>query len=630
MADKVKPDAGSAYSRRAVVLGAVQIAGLGAVAARLHQMQIVDADRYSTLSDENRINTLLVPPPRGKIYDRFGRLLASNRDNLKIVVVPEDADDLEALLDEVSDIAPLEEKDRQNVLRRARRQRAFVPVTVKEHLSWAQFARINVQGPGLRGVRPEAGYTRQYHHGRDLSHILGYVGPVSDWERADDPLLLIPGYEIGKAGIEKVRDDALRGRPGIRHVEVNAGGRVIRELDRTASVAGDDMVLSVDLELQKFTLERLAGETAACVVMDVRTGEVLALASAPAFDANLFVNGLTPKDWRALARDPGKPLMNRAVQGQYPPGSTFKMVVALAALESGLVKPHESVRCTGRYFMGKASYGCWKRSGHGHMNMHNAIRMSCDYYFYEIANRIGIERIAEMAVKLGLGTAYAEEFMNAQPGTVPTPGWKQATLGEIWYPGETPIAAIGQGYVLATPLQLAVYAARIANGGKAVRPTLVRYVGADLTLDEQATDLGIAPESLAIVHEAMDAVVNGGGTAARSRLELEDVRMAGKTGTSQVRTNSAALQAAIAANGGVVPRRYQDHALFVAYAPADDPRYAVSVIVEHGGGGSKAAAPVAKDVMTRVLELEEEGRAAFVPSAPPARTAEEAGQVRDG
>lgn len=623
MAEKDPPDTRACFTRRAFVLGGLQLGAFGLLGSRLYQMQIVEAHRYSTLSDDNRINTRLVPPPRGKIYDRFGHLVASNRDNLKIVIVPEDAGDLEQLLERVSLIAPIEDKDRSKVMRRARRQRAFVPVTVKENLTWAQFARINVEGPGLQGVRPEAGYSRQYHYGRELAHVLGYVGPVSDWDRADDPMLLIPGFEIGKSGVEKTSDDALRGRPGIRHVEVNAGGRVIRELDRTASVPGDDMVLTVDLELQKFALERLEGQNASAVVMDVETGEVLAIASNPAFDANQFVGGMSRSVWRSLMSNADKPLMNRAVQGQYPPGSTFKMVVALAALESGLIKPGESVRCTGRYYMGKSSFGCWKRNGHGHMNMHNAIRMSCDYYFYEIANRIGIERIAEMAQKLGLGDAYADEFMNAKPGTIPTPGWKQATLGEVWFPGETVIAAIGQGYVLSTPLQLAVYAARIANGGHAVTPHLVRAVGGKSVLPESVEKLDISDVSLAFVRNAMDAVVNGGGTAARSRLELEDVRMAGKTGTSQVHGMTAALRAKTAANGGVIPRKFVDHALFVAFAPVEAPRYAIAVVVEHGGGGSRAAAPVAKDIMTKVLELDVAGRAPFELDTPPGQTADD-------
>jgi penicillin-binding protein 2 len=629
MADKTAVNDKARFTRRALLLGGVQLGAFGLLGARLYQMQILDADRYTTLSDENRINTRLVSPPRGQIYDRFGYLVASNRDNLKIVVVPEDADDLEDLLERVSAIAPIDPENRSIVLRRARRQRAFVPVTVREDLSWGQFARINVEGPDLPGVRPEAGYSRQYHFGKELAHVVGYVGPVNEWEGADNPALLIPGYEIGKSGVEKVHDAKLRGTPGVRHVEVNAGGRVIRELNRSPTASGTDMVLTIDTELQKFALDRLQDEDASAVVMDVHTGEVLALASTPGFDANQFTGGMTSGNWRGLIRDPRKPLMNRSVQGQYPPGSTFKMVVALAALESGMVRPQEGVRCTGRYFLGRQSFGCWRRSGHGFMNMHSAIQMSCDYYFYEIANRIGINRIAEMANKLGLGTSYESEFMNAKPGLIPTPAWKQATQGQVWFPGETVIAAIGQGYVLSTPLQLAVYAARIANGGHAVTPRLVRAVGGQLTAPQETERLDISEESLAFVRNAMNAVVNGGGTGAGSRFDLDGKTMAGKTGTSQVHGLTAELQAKIKRNGGTIPRKYVDHALFVAFTPVDEPRYAIAVVVEHGGGGSKAAAPVAKDILMKALELDVAGKPAFQLDAPIGRTAEDA-STQDG
>ena len=617
------------FTRRALILGAMQVGVFGLLGGRLYQMQVLDADRYSTLSDENRINTRLVAPPRGQIYDRFGYLVASNRDNLKIVVVPEDADDLEDLLDRVSEIAPVDPKHRDVVLRRARRQRAFVPVTVREDLTWAQFARINVEGPKFPGVRPEAGYSRQYHFGKELAHVLGYVGPANEWEGADNPMLMIPGYEIGKSGVEKVQDAHLRGTPGVRHLEVNAGGRVIRELGRNAAAAGTDMVMTIDIELQKFALERMEGEDASAVVMDVHTGEVLAMASVPGFDANQFVGGMSSGNWRGLLRDPRKPLLNRSVQGQYPPGSTFKMAVALAALESGMVTPQERFHCPGAYRLGRQTFRCWRRGGHGSMNMHSAIQMSCDTYFYEVANRIGIDKIAEMATRLGLGTPYEDEFMNAKPGLIPTPAWKRATLGEVWFPGETVIAGIGQGYVLATPLQLAVYAARIANGGLAVTPRLIRSVGDQVMLPEKLEPLGISETSLAVIKEAMNAVVNGGGTGARSHFDIDGMRMAGKTGTSQVHGLTPALQAKIAENGGAMPRKYKDHALFVAFAPVDEPRYSVAVVVEHGGGGSVAAAPVAKDILIKALELDVAGKIAFELEAPLGRTAEET-STRDG
>lgn len=621
MADQKNTPAKALFTRRALVLGGVQLSAFGVLLARLYQMQIIDADQYTTLSDDNRINYRLMPPPRGQIFDRFGFLVASNRDNLKVVLVPEDAGDLNRLLDRVAEIAPLDEKERVKLLRRVQRQRGFVPVTVKENLTWAQFARLNVEGDRLPGVRPEAGYSRQYHFGQELAHVVGYVGPVNELEGASDPLLLMPGYEIGKNGVEKAQDVPLRGKAGIQFIEVNAGGRVIRQLNRNPTSAGDDLVLSIDVELQKFTQERLKGEHASAVVMDVHTGEVLAQATVPSFDANLFSGGMSTANWRALIDNPEKPLLNRATQGLYPPGSTFKMVVALAALEAGMVKPHERVSCYGSFHLGRVKFRCWKARGHGAMDMHNAIKQSCDVYFYETAKKIGIDRIAAMAHKLGLGERFTEDYTDAKPGTIPTPGWKQATLGEPWYPGETVIAGIGQGYVLSTTLQLAVYAARIANGGYAVTPRLVRSIGGRSTLPETLEKLDISDESLAVIHKAMDAVVNEGGTAARSRFDVNGARMAGKTGTSQVRSLTPAIRAEIARNKGVVPRKFMDHGLFVAYAPVDKPRYAAAVVVEHGGGGSKAAAPVVKDILMKALETDVAGRPAFELETSPARIA---------
>ena len=613
------------FTRRAVVLGALQVGAFGLLASRLYQLQVVDADQYTTLAEENRINYQLVAPPRGYIYDRFGHVVASNRDNLKIIIVPEDAGDLDALLERLHLIAPFESKERDKLLRRARRQRSFVPLTAKEHLTWAQFARLNVKGPDFPGVRPEAGHSRQYHYGPEMAHVIGYVGPVNDWEAASDPTLMIPGYEIGRNGVEEAYNNQLKGKAGIRHVEVNAGGRVIRELKHTPSASGSDLVLSIDLELQKFATERLAGEQAAVVVMDVNTGEVYAMASTPGFDTNEFVGGMSATTWRQLQRDPMKPLLNRAVRGQYPPGSTFKMVVALAALESGMVRPHERVRCPGAFHLGRVRFRCWKRGGHGPVNMHDAIKKSCDVYFYDRARKIGIERVAAMARKLGLGATGDIDYNGAKPGLIPTPGWKQSTLGEPWYPGETVVAGIGQGYVLSTPMQLAVYAARLASG-REVEPRLVRAVGADSVLPEEFDKLDINEDHLALIRNAMSAVVNEpGGTAGRSKFDIDGMLMAGKTGTSQV----VSLKRVKKVNGKIA-REHMDHALFVAYTPTDTPKYAAAVIVEHGGGGSKAAAPVAKDILMKAHELDCAGKPAFMLEAPQDQTAQDETGTKDG
>ncbi|MGI9413277.1 MAG: penicillin-binding protein 2, partial [Hyphomicrobiales bacterium] len=385
------------------------------------------------------------------------------------------------------------------------------------------------------------------------------------------------------------------------------------------------LVLSIDLELQKFALERLAGEQAAVVVMNIHTGEIHAMASTPSYDSNEFVGGMSPDVWRKLQRDPQKPLLNRAVRGQYPPGSTFKMVVALAALESGMVSPGNRVHCPGAFFLGRTRFRCWKRGGHGSMNMHDAIKRSCDVYFYTMARKIGVERIAAMSRKLGLGSVEGFDYGGAKPGLIPTPGWKQSTIGEPWYPGETVVAGIGQGYVLATPLQLAVYAARIASG-HAVIPRLVRAVGAKSALAGKFDKLDIDAKHLDLIRKAMIAVVNErGGTAGRSKFDFNGLLMAGKTGTSQVVSLNKVRR-----RGGKIAREHMDHALFVAFTPTENPTYAAAVIVEHGGGGSRAAAPVAKDVLLKVLERDPANTPAFELKAPEEQTAQEAAGTRDG
>lgn len=603
-----------AFSRRAFVLGASQFAAFGLLGARLYSLQVEHADRYALLADENRINYRLIAPLRGKIVDRFGQTLASNRENLQVIVVPEDTKDLKATLAALSKVAPLEQAQVNKILKIAARQRGFVPITVMEDIAWQEFARINVDGPNLPGVLPQMGATRQYHYGKDLAHVIGYVAAANQQEVGEDPLLLMPGFRIGKNGVEKTYDADLRGKAGSSKVEVNAGGRVIRELDRSPSVPGAEMVLTIDLDVQRFVMARLEGESAAVVVTEVHSGEILALVSAPGFDPNDFVDGIDRERWRTLLEDRYKPLTNKAMRGQYPPGSVFKMVVALAALETKTIKPGETVRCGGRYRFGNHNFHCWKRRGHGRMNLHNGIKQSCDIYFYDVARRTGIDAIAEMAGKLGLGQSLGFEVFGAKAGAIPSTDWKRAHYNEPWYPGETLVAGIGQGYVLATPLQLATMSARIASG-TAVEPKLIRAIGDKTLVSDAYPPLDISPASLALVRDGMDAVVNEpGGTAGRSRIDFNGLKMAGKTGTSQVRRITTAERRGGVRRNENLPWEKRDHALFVCFAPVETPRYAISVIVEHGGGGSRAAAPIAKDIMLHLLERDPATRSPYGPT----------------
>lgn len=598
------------FTRRLVMLGAGKAALISALVGRMYYLQIVEAEKYRTLAEENRINLRLLPPPRGRIVDRFGVPMAVNQQNFRVLLVSEQARDVGRTLDALATIIPLSDSDRQRVTREVKRKRSFVPVTVRENLSWQEMARIQVNAPDLPGIVIDEGLARYYPFAEESAHVLGYVAAVSEDDLTGDPLLELPGFRIGKAGIEREFDLALRGTGGTSQVEVNAVGRVIRELSREEGEPGAEVALTLDSRIQRVAHAALGEESGTCVVMDVMTGDLLAFASTPGYDPNAFNRGLTPAEWKALVSNPKAPLTNKPIAGQYAPGSTFKMLVALAALEAGVIKPEQTVFCPGHMTLGNARFHCWKRGGHGHMHMTDALKHSCDVYFYEVAKRLGVDRIADMATRFGLGKETGINLPGERPGLIPTRAWKQAALGDIWHKGETLIAGIGQGYILTTPLQLAVMTARLANGGIAVSPRLTRQdITAEGALVDRAPlangDMGISRAALQIVQQGMWDVVNApGGTAGRSKLAAELGEMAGKTGTAQVRRITKAEREAGVFKNEDLPWERRDHALFVCYAPYDAPRYAVAVVVEHGGGGSAVAAPIAKTVMEETLRLD--------------------------
>ena len=584
------------FTRRAIILAGGQVLLLSGLVARLYQLQVVEAEAYEVLAEENRINMRLLPPPRGLIVDRFGAGVAVNRQNYRLVLVSEQTDSITDTLDRLGTLVSLTERDVTRVNRETSRRRDFVPVTVREDLSWSEVARVEVNAPELPGVMIEVGQSRLYPYGDLAAHITGYVGAVSEAELTGDPLLELPAFRTGKNGVERIFEPVLRGSAGTQHVEVNAYGRIIREIARQEGQPGDDLHLTVDMGLQAFAARRLQDEAGAVVVMDVTNGDVLALVSSPSFDPNDFNHGISSDLWQSLLNNPKTPLINKAVAGQYPPGSTFKMMVALAAMQDGLVDPSHTVYCPGHYTLGNHRFHCWKRGGHGHMNMTDAIKRSCDVYFYDTARKVGIEGIAEMSRRFGFGDTTGIDLPGERDGLMPTPGWKLAVTGENWQGGETLIAGIGQGYVLTTPLQLAVMAARIGNGEYKVTPRLARQPEDPAIPAFQPLD--VSAPGMELIRDGMRRVVNDqvGGTAYRARIEDEGFEMAGKTGTAQVRRITAAQREA---NRSIdeIPWIERDHALFVAYAPIDNPRYAISVVIEHGGGGSTAAAPVARDVM---------------------------------
>ncbi len=596
------------FSRRAAMLAGGKAVLLSTLVGRMYYLQVVESERYATLADENRINLRLLAPPRGIILDRNGVPLATNQQNYRVVIIPEQSNDIQATLKALRQIVSFSGGDVKRVLREIKRKRGFVPVTLRENLNWREVARIEVNTPELPGVMIDVGQSRDYPFGPDTAHILGYVAAVSEDETGSDPLLELPGFRIGKSGIEKVYDLALRGKGGSSQVEVNAIGRVIQELDRKEGQPGAEITLTLDVALQKFVMKRLKKESAAAVIMDVHTGEVLALASSPSFDSNAFNTGLSTKAWKALVSNEKAPLINKAISGQYSPGSTFKMVVALAALEKGAITPETEVFCKGSITFGDTEFHCWKRGGHGIVNLKKGITESCDVYFYEVARRTGIDNIATMAKRLGLGQVLGLELPGEKKGLIPNKEWKMAALGSSWQQGETILAGIGQGYILTTPLQLAVMTARLVNGGFGVKPRLTQSVDIvgtddedDLASPPEPEPLGISQDHLRLVVAAMEAVVNTPhGTAFRSRIKEKDRWMGGKTGTVQVRRISKEEREKGVIKNKDLPWKDRDHAIFVGFAPVQAPRYAAAVIVEHGGSGSRTAAPIVRDILSDI------------------------------
>jgi penicillin-binding protein 2 len=592
------------FGRRAVMLASGKAVLLSALVGRMYYLQVIEAERYRTLADENRINLRLLAPPRGRIVDRFGDPVADNQQNYRALLISENTRDLDYTLDMLNQIIPIGPSERKRIIREVKRNRNFVPVTVRKNLNWEEVSRIEVNAPDLPGILIDVGESRNYLYSGEMAHILGYVAAVSPGETTGDPLLELPGFRIGKAGIERVHDLALRGSGGSSQVEVNAFGRVIRELNRQEGQPGAEVRLTIDLGLQRMVSRRLAGESAAAVVVDVRNGDILAMASTPGFDPNAFNRGLKSLEWKELVSNPMAPLTNKTIAGRYSPGSTFKMVVLLAALEKGVITPSTKIFCTGVTELGNAKFHCWKKHGHGNVDAKYAITQSCDVYFYEVAKRTGIDRIAAMANRLGLGEKLGVDLPGEKAGLIPTKRWKRGALDAPWHQGETLIAGIGQGYVLTTPLQLAVMTARLVNGGFAVTPRLTKTLGGIKTTEGSETapvfeNMNISKAHLDLVVSAMSDVVNSPyGTARKSKIENLEHAMGGKTGTVQVRRISKVEREAGVIKNKDLPWKERDHALFVGFAPVHEPRYAISIVVEHGGGGSSVAAPIARDILS--------------------------------
>ena len=602
---KDTPETARKLTRRALVLGAAQTGVVGVIGWRLHQMQIARADEFRLLAEENRINLRLIPPARGLVLDKNGVPLAVNEQVYRIVMVREDAGDVEDALARLDALIPLDEETLARAREELARHSPFVPVTILERVSWDDIAKVTVNAPALPGITAEVGLSRYYPRGMDTAHVVGYVGPVSDYDLEQmenpDPLLRIPRFQIGKTGTENKLELLLRGSAGTRRIEVNALGRVMRELDREEGKAGANIQLTLDARLQAYVEARMDGESAAAVVIDCETGDLRAIGNAPSFDPNLFVRGISVADWNALNENIYRPLAAKAVQGAYPPGSTFKMMTALAALRAGVVTPDETIHCGGFTTVSGTRFHCWRNGGHGNVNLHESLKQSCDCYYYELAQRAGIDAIAEMARLFGIGVRHNIPMSAVAQGVAPDRAWKRDTRGEDWRIGDTVNASIGQGYVLSSPLQLAVMTARLATG-RMIAPRLVHSVDGVVQPYEADQSLGINENDLRRIRASMYDVCNHErGTAWGSRIVAEAKRMAGKTGTSQVRRITPEERARGVTRNEDLPWERRDHALWVNFAPYDAPRFAVAVVVEHGGGGSTAAAPIGRDITLQAL-----------------------------
>lgn len=591
---------------RTLVWGGIQFVLLLVIAARLYFLQVYEADKYRTLSDENRISARILVPPRGVIYDRGGVPIANNKQNFQAMLVAEQASNVNETLEKFKKIMPLSEKEETRIFRDLKRYRRFVPIKLKEGLSWEDVSRILLVAPEMPGVIVDDGLSRDYPFGRQMAHVLGYVAAVSenDLKTDGDPLLETPGFKIGRIGLEKKYESKLRGKGGNLKLEVNAVGRIMKEIEREDGTSGEKLELTLDSRLQQKAYDLFGEESGAAVLMDVNSGEILTFISMPSYDSNDFVQGVSQELYDSLLYNEKQPLINKAIAGRYSPGSTFKMIVALAALESGTITKDTKVSCYGKMNFGNHLFHCWKKGGHGALNVVEALQHSCDIFFYEVAQKVGIERIAAMARRFGLGSPTALNFDDEKAGIIPDKAWKLANLKSPWQGGETLIAGIGQGYILTTPLQLAVMTARIANGGIMVEPSLTPVSAEKI---KKYKKMGINPAYMALVKEGMCSVVNRpGGTALMSRFDYNGQKMCGKTGTTQVKRISLQERQTGIIKQEDLPWKYRNHALFVGYAPQDKPRYAVAVLVEHGGGGSSVAAPIASALLKEALILEGE------------------------
>jgi len=587
------------FTRRALMIGALQAAGFTILAGRLAYLQLFKDEKYASLSENNRIKLQLVAPERGDIIDRRGEPLATIEKNYQLFIDMSGMkrDQLGAIATRLHRITPMNDKITER-LKNVKPRGAMRPELLKENLTWDEVAKVELHALELPGVFINLGQVRHYTLADEAAHLTGYVGAVNaDELSADDqPLMRLPEFKIGKNGVEALYESRLRGTAGVKRLEVDVHGITVREIDKRESIPGEALQLTIDKRLQFFTSERIKNESAAVVVMEVNSGNILTLASMPAFDPNSFSTGIKTEYWKSLNADKKVPMMNKAITGQYPPGSTFKMMTGMAGIEAGIITPQTNVHCPGHFYLGNHQFNCWKEGGHGTVNYKRAIVESCDTFFYTVANRMGIQPLADFARRFGLGELQDTGLIGEKQGIIPDPEWKMNRYQQKWTGGDTINCAIGQGFVLSTPLQLCTMTARLVNGGYAVLPRLEKATAEEI---DALKTIGVSEELLMLTMSAMSDVVNApNGTAYGKRIMNPAFAFGGKTGTSQVRKITVRGQ-----DQSKIPWEMRHHALFVGFAPVDKPKYALCVIVEHGGGGSAAAAPIARDIMQKLQEI---------------------------
>lgn len=594
------------FTRRAILILAAQTGILSLLANRLYKLQVVNGDRYIKMAKKNLISKRLLSPPRGRILDRFGAILANNKINWRAMLIPEETDNVSDVIERFADLISLDEHDYARIQWNLDHQRRFIPIMLKDFLSRDEMTIIEVNSPSLPGIVIDVGTKRLYPLEGLLAHIVGYVAPPNDKDIAQNTILALPGMRVGRSGIEQTQENDLCGKAGEVQVEVDSVGHIITELGHVDSIQGQDVALTIDVELQKEISSIVADQSASAVILDCRNGEVMAMVSNPSFDPSLFDSGVSHAQWKTWIQDERSPLTNKAVAGSYPPGSTFKPAVALAALEASTITENTRIHCPGYYDYGGSRFHCWNKYGHGSLDLHGALKYSCDVYFYEVARRTGMEAIHATCDKLGLGVELPIELTHVRSGLIPTPKWRESR-GHHWNVGDTIVSGIGQGFVHVTPLQLATYVARIATGKK-IDPHLIRKRNNILVPQADPNywqKLDIKPDFLKMIRFGMYAVVNENkGSGAKAKMDYHGMLLAGKTGTAQVKSVSRALRESGHFNSANLPWKYRPHALFICFAPYDDPQYAISLIVEHGNAAASVAAPLAREMMVATLKCD--------------------------